>query len=181
MRFASDQNDLFIKIGRIGRQPEWHNRPIIANKPKANRYRQRQSGCLCHGFRNSLGKFDGKSLIIINRHAAGGQFRRSGLRIPASKARQINTICIGKCRHKIIAGYCRPVMALKIKIGAAPKPILAKIAGKHANDLSAFFIYRRRIKIIDLTIAFRPDRVRCWAAVFGKLRGAKHRHIIGAL
>ena len=72
-------------------------------------------------------------------------------------------------------------MALKIKIGAAPKPILAKIAGKHANDLSAFFIYRRRIKIIDLTIAFRPDWVRCWAAICGKLRGAKHRNIIGAL
>ena len=118
---------------------------------------------------------------VITSMAAHAQLRCAGLLIPSLKPVKIDIIRIGHGGQKIVACHGMPIMAGKIQIHTLAKGVLAQKSGKHADHFGAFFIDCGGVKIIDLFIGFRADRMCRRAPVFRKLCGAKQRHIIRAL
>ena len=72
-------------------------------------------------------------------------------------------------------------MALEIQIGALAKSFRTQQVAQHAHHFGTLVVNRDRIEVTDLDVVIGAHRVRHWSAVFGKLKGAQHIHIIDAL
>src|SRR5690348_4672400 len=73
------------------------------------------------------------------------------------------------------------VMAGEVEIHAGTEVLRAKQGLDHAHDLGAFLVDSRGVEIVDLVIERRPYRMREWARILDKLRGAQFAHIADAL
>ena len=72
-------------------------------------------------------------------------------------------------------------MPFEIQIHALAKSVTTQKCRHHPNDLGALFIHSGRVEIVDFAIAFRPDRMRCRASVFGELSRTQQADIIRTL
>ena len=104
--------------------------------------------------------------------------RRTRLLVPAHKRREIESRGMRHGCDKFIASHCLSIVTRKVDIHAAPKSLLAYQGVNHPHDFSAFFVHRRRIKIVYLEITGRSYRMRHWSCVFGELHGAQLTHIL---
>ncbi len=101
--------------------------------------------------------------------------------VPTHKRRHIFARGLRETLQKFFySGRC-PVEARKIKIAAFAESLRAQPAFQHTDKLSAFFIDRRRVKIIDLQIALWPHRVGERAIIFRKLPRSQGANIFDPL
>ncbi len=61
-------------------------------------------------------------------------------------------------------------MALEIDPHAALKGVLADQGVQHPDHLGALLVHRGRVEVVDLHVAFRPDRMRERARILEELR-----------
>ncbi len=106
---------------------------------------------------------------------------RTRLGIPEPELRQVNAVGIFHCLHKIITGYRLPVVTFEIQVRAFAEAIAAQQAMHHAHHFRALFIHRHGVKIVDLDVTVRSDRMGHGAGIFCKLQGLQHVHIIDAI
>ena len=104
----------------------------------------------------------------------------AGLAVPAAKRGEI---AAGAGLHRldeILAGDRLVVMALDVDFHALLKGVFADQCVDHADHLRALLVDGRRIKIIDLDIAFRAHRVGERTAVLDELVGAQAARVLDA-
>ena len=112
---------------------------------------------------------------------ADGQFRGTGLMVPALELAQIGSVGIGHRRHEIVAGHRLTIVALEIKIHAAPETVPAKQGLDHPNHLGTLVVDGDGVEVVDLDVGIRSHRMRHRSGVLRELAGAQHPHIFDAL
>ena len=98
-----------------------------------------------------------------------GDRGRAGLAVPERKLVEIGPGGLGEAGEEILHRRGFAVMALQVEIHAGAKLIAAKHGEEHPADLGALLVDGRRVEVVDLAIARRPDRVRERAGVLRKL------------
>jgi len=95
--------------------------------------------------------------------------RRAGVCPPAGELRQVTAHRVFKTLAEVLDGRGVAVVAVKVQIKCGL-----------VDDFRAFFVDRRRIKVVDLNKAVRARRVRKRACVFAELMAAQAVGIINA-
>ena len=108
-------------------------------------------------------------------------FGRAGLRVPALELREIFAACVREARDEVFDRDGLAVVAIEIEIHSGAKLLAAQNGLDHANQLGAFFVNSRRIEIVDLDVALRPNRMRQGSLILGKLQRLQLPNIGDAL
>ena len=72
-------------------------------------------------------------------------------------------------------------MTAQVQLHPPKKSLLPQEGALHTDQLCTFFVNRCCVEVIDCHVLLRLHRVSCWAVIFWKLSGPKHRHIVDAL
>ena len=132
----------------------------------------------------------GRSALARN-NRIGARFRipvglylnpgRTGLAVPEEELFQIAAIRFGHGVDEVFAGGCTAVVPLNVERQALLKALFPEHGLKHAVDFRTLLIHGHRVEIVDLTVAFRPDRMSHRTRIFRELTRAEGADIHNAL
>src|SRR5579884_3095194 len=122
-----------------------------------------------------------RTLVLRIVVETGADLGRSGLAVPDLERAKIHSARVFKRLHKVIARRRLAIVAIEIEVGASAEFFGPKNGMEHPNELRALVVDSRRVKVGDLDVAVRANRVRKRPLVFGKLRCAQNPHVFDAL
>ena len=154
---------------------------ILANQTQPERDQHRLLAFLPGGGRDGLFDFDYQLVLVLLVVAGELDRRRSCLLVPQRKLGKIGFGRVLEAFQELFDRCGLAIMAIEIQVHAASKAVAAEQGRKHAHDLGALFIDRRRIEIVDLAIFTRAHWMGQRTRVFWELAGPKRAHIADAL
>ena len=110
-----------------------------------------------------------------------GQFRRTGLGVPASELAQVAAARRLHAGQEVVGGHRFPIVAGEIEVGGAAEQLGPEQGRQHAHQLRPLLVDGGGVEVVDLDVGIRANRVGQGAGVLGELTGAQHPHVGDAL
>ena len=158
---------------------------IAADQAHAHRDQEGLLGRLAGRCRAALAQRQRVGLRCGIVAAAGMQYRRAGLAVPALEHLQLCgqravRVGIGHGLGKVVAGDGLTVMALEIQVHALAEAVAAYQRLVHAHHLGAFLVDGGGVEVGDFLVLIRTHRMRHGAGILAELHRAQAAHIADA-
>ena len=143
--------------------------PGVSNQAEGNRNDKRLffglPRCGCRGL---VGK-DRAGLGNRVKHGAHPHARGAGLAVPTGKLCQVHAADLGKGREEIVTRDGLTVKTREVIRETLLKSVFSENRLEHTHDFRPFLVDGHRVKVVDLSVAFRSNGVRHGTGIFRKL------------
>ena len=109
------------------------------------------------------------------------ELRCSRLAVPVSKLSEFQPVGIFHRFEPVVGGDCLPIVSLKIKLHTFLEALFTENGVKHSNYFRTFLVNGDSVKIVNLDIGRRTNRMTHWTCIFRKLKGPELINIINTL